>query len=147
MCEIPVSNNYFLSAYFRGKYKNENELPLYLKSQNYEHIKTNIDRIQLITADTKYWLETMPHSSIDGFCLSNICELMSEEDTKKLFTEVVRTARPAAKICFRNLMIPREVPEDLVQIVKNESMSKSLLANDRSFVYSKIAAYHVIKEG
>ena len=147
LCEIPVKNNYFLSAYFRGRYKNEDELPLYLKPQNYEHIKRNIDRIELVTADTKYWLETMPHSTIDGFCLSNICELMSEEDTRKLFTEVVRTARPGAKICFRNLMVAREVPEDLIQVKKNETLSKSLLANDRSFVYSKIAAYDVIKQG
>ena len=87
----------------------------------------------------------MPAESIDGFCLSNICELMSEEDTKKLFTEVVRTARQGAKVSFRNLMIPREVPADIFQIKKNESMSRSLLANDRSFVYSKVAAYDVVK--
>ena len=145
LCDIPVKNNYFLSVYFTGRYKNENELPLYLQPRHYDHLKRNIDRIQLITADTKYWLETMAETSIDGFCLSNICELMSEEDTKKLFTEVVRTARPGAKICFRNLMIPREVPNDLIEIKKNESMSNTLLANDRSFVYSKVAAYDVIK--
>jgi len=145
LCEIPVKNNYFLSVYFTGKYKNEEELPLYLQPQHYEHIKRIINRIEIITADTKYWLETMPVESIDGFCLSNICELMSEADTKKLFTEVVRTARPGAKICFRNLMIPREVPIDLIQIKKNETLSNTLLAMDRSFVYSKVAAYDVVK--
>ncbi len=145
LCEIPVKNNYFLSVYFTGKYKNEEELPLYLQRQHYGHIKRNINRIQIITADTKYWLETMPAESIDGFCLSNICELMSEADTKKLFTEVVRTARPGAKICFRNLMILREVPIDLLQIKKNETLSNTLLAMDRSFVYSKVAAYDVVK--
>ncbi len=86
----------------------------------------------------------MPAKSIDGFCLSNICELMSEADTKKLFNEVVRTARPGAKICFRNLMIPREVPDELKNIiVKNESLSAYLLANDRSFVYSKVSTYEL----
>ena len=145
LCDIPVKNNYFLSVYFTGGYKNENELPLYLQPQHYDHLKRNIDRIHLATADTKYWLKTMPDTSIDGFCLSNICELMSEEDTKTLFTEVVRTAKPGAKISFRNLMIPREVPNDLTDIKKNENMSSTLLANDRSFVYSKVAAYDVIK--
>lgn len=145
LCDIPVRNNYFLSVYLTGKYSNESGLPLYLLSQHYEHIKSNVDRIKLITADTKYWLESMPGSIIDGFCLSNICELMSEEDTKKLFTEVIRTARPGAKICFRNLMIPREIPNDLVEVKKNESLSNELLAKDRSFVYSKVAAYDIVK--
>jgi S-adenosylmethionine-diacylglycerol 3-amino-3-carboxypropyl transferase len=144
LCDIPVKNNYFLSIYLTGKYAGEGELPLYLQPQHYEHIKRNIDRVKVITADTKYWLESMPASIIDGFCLSNICELMSEEDTKKLFTEVIRTARPGAKVCFRNLMIPREVPGDLQKIiVKNESLSSDLLAADRSFVYSRVAAYEL----
>ncbi|MDB5223492.1 MAG: hypothetical protein JWN83_2159 [Chitinophagaceae bacterium] len=147
LCDIPVKSNYFLSAYFTGKYNSENEVPLYLKAENYEKIKRNINKIEVITADTKYWLEKMPCSCIDGFCLSNICELMSEEDTKKLFTEVARTAKPGAKICFRNLMIPREIPEELQNIIsKNKCVSENLLATDRSFVYSKVAAYDVIKK-
>lgn len=145
LSNIPVKTNYFLSAYFLGKYKSEDEIPLYLKPENYEHIKRNISKVQIITADTKYWLETMPGASIDGFCLSNICELMSEDDTRKLFTEVIRTAKPCAKICFRNLMIPREVPGNLPAIKKDEILSNSLLDNDRSFVYSKVAAYNIIK--
>ena len=146
LCNIPVRNNYFLSAYFLGKYKNWDGMPSYLKPEHYEHIKRNIHKLEVITADTKYWLESMPADSIDGFSLSNICELMSEDDTRKLFTEVIRTARTGAKICFRNLMIPREVPEDLREsIVKNKILSDTLLAKDRSFVYSKVAAYDVVK--
>ena len=144
LCNIPVKNNYFLSAYFLGKYKNQDEMPSYLKPDHYEHIKKNIGRLEVITADTKYWLENMPAGSIDGFCLSNICELMSEDDTRKLFTEVIRTAKPSAKICFRNLMIPREVPADMTRVRKNVDLSNSLLANDRSFVYSKVAAYDIV---
>ena len=86
----------------------------------------------------------MPAGSIDVFCLSNICELMNETDTKLLFSEVARTARPGGRICFRNLMIPRDVPDELRKnIVKNEALSAELLAGDRSFVYSKVAAYEI----
>ena len=42
-------------------------------------------------------------------------------------------------------MIPREVPVDLIEVKKNENLSQFLLANDRSFVYSKVAAYDVSK--
>ncbi len=71
---------------------------------------------------------------------------MDDGDTHKLFSEVIRTAKPGAKIIFRNLMIPREVPADLQSvIVKDEALSKQLQFEDRSFVYGKVAAYNVQK--
>ena len=90
----------------------------------------------------------MPDKTIDCFALSNICELMSEQETHSLFTAVDRTAKDGARIIFRNLMIPREVPGDLqASIKKDQSLSKKLYENDRSFVYGKVAAYIVQKNG
>ena len=86
----------------------------------------------------------MPQQSLDCFALSNICELMSEKDTKQLFTAVSKTARDGARIIFRNLMIPREPPTELEdQIVKDETLSRKIYENDRSFVYGKVMAYSV----
>ncbi len=143
---IPVKGNYFLSLYLLGKYSNVNEVPAYLKKENFELIKSRIDRIKIITAEAQDWLDSMPADSIDCFALSNICELMSEKDTTRLFTAVHRTARKSARVIFRNLMIPREVP-DLLQeyIVKDEQLSRNIYENDRSFVYGKVAAYVVHK--
>lgn len=71
---------------------------------------------------------------------------MDDNDTGKLFTEVARTARAGARIVFRNLMVPREVPEGLRGcIVKDEAESMRLRNGDRSFVYSKTAVYEVKK--
>ncbi len=143
---IPIKGNYFLSLYLLGKYSNENEVPTYLKREHYATIKSRVDRINIITADAQSWIDTMPNDSINCFSLSNICELMSEKDTNRLFTAVHRTARKDAKIIFRNLMIPREVPDTLkYQIVKNEILSKFIYDNDRSFVYGKVAAYELEK--
>ena len=56
------------------------------------------------------------------------------------------SAKPGARIIFRNLMIPREVPADLQdKIKKDESLSKQIQFEDRSFVYGKVAAYSVLK--
>jgi hypothetical protein len=49
-----------------------------------------------------------------------------------------------ARICFRNLIVPRGVPESLShQIELQEELSRELLAQDRSFVYSRVQAYVV----
>lgn len=143
---IPIKGNYFLSLYLKGKYANDLEVPAYLKKENFEIIKSRVDRIKITTADAQSWIDAMPEGSIDCFALSNICELMSISDTNRLFNGVLRTAKDGARIIFRNLMIPREVPDELFpRIQKNDELSKQIFAHDRSFVYGKVAAYRINK--
>jgi S-adenosylmethionine-diacylglycerol 3-amino-3-carboxypropyl transferase len=143
---IPIKNNYFVSLYLLGKYRNDLEVPAYFKKENYEIIKSRVHRIKIITAGAQSWIDTMPAESIDCFALSNICELMSEKDTSRLFMAVYQTARVGGRVIFRNLMIPREVPEVLKdRIVKDEPLSRYIFENDRSFVYGKVAAYVINK--
>ena len=144
--DIPIKGNYFVALYLLGKYRNSNELPAYLKKENYAMIKSRLDRIRIITSEAQNWIDAMPGESINCFALSNICELMSERDTLRLFEGVHRTARRDATVIFRNLMIPRDVPESLKdRIVKDEGLSKQLYDSDRSFVYGKVAAYLIAK--
>jgi len=146
MKDIPVQSNYFLQLYFLGHYADNENIPEYLKQENYASIEKNIQKVCPVSADSKYWLEQQPANMFNAFALSNICELMDDKDTHKLFSEVIRTAKPGARIIFRNLMIPREVPEDQQNcIIKNEELSKELQQQDRSFVYGKVAAYTVNK--
>lgn len=144
--DLPIKGNYFLSLYLLGKYSSVDEVPDYLKKEHFETIKSRIDRIKILTSDAQGWINTMEDQSIDCFALSNICELMSEDETERLFSAVKRTARNNARVIFRNLMIPREVPEKFRDnIVKNEPLSKDIYNNDRSFVYGKVAAYTIVR--
>jgi hypothetical protein len=44
---------------------------------------------EIVTADAKGWLIGRPAASIDAFSLSNICELMSLEETALTFEELL----------------------------------------------------------
>ncbi len=146
MKDIPVNTNYFIALYFLGHYLDDVHIPEYLKPENFLIIKNNIDKIHPVSADSKYWLLQQPAEMFDAFALSNICELMDDTDTHKLFSEVIRTAKPGARMIFRNLMIAREVPDDLRSaIIKDEQVSKQIQFEDRSFVYGKVAAYNINK--
>jgi len=143
---IPIDSNYFLQLYLMGEYRTLLEAPRYLQIEHYEMIKSRVNRIHIVTDDAKKWLMSMPEFSIDCFSLSNICELMSLEDSGILFNEVFRSSRNGGRICFRNLMIPREVPNKLQdKIIIDKELSKELMELDRSFVYSKVAAYKIAK--
>ena len=141
--DIPINGNYFLAMYLLGRYRNPTEMPLYLQEMHYATLREHLDRLQVFTDGATTFLEGIPDNSIDCFSLSNICELMSEPETQRLFNEVARTAAPGAKICFRNLIIPRNAPPGVIK--ENESLSAELLLADRSFIYSKVMAYHVVK--
>jgi len=144
--DIPIKGNYFLHLYLKGRYKSLEEVPDYLKQENFQIIKQRLERIQIHSDDAKKWLASMPDNTFECLSLSNICELMNLDDTRKLFQEVLRTAKPDARICFRNLILPREVPETLQEALqKNERLSEEMMNTDRSFVYSKVAAYQVKK--
>ncbi len=142
--DVPVHGNYFLHVYLNGRYRSLQEVPGYLRKENYETIRGRLDRIHILTADAKKWLGEQPSGSIDRFALSNICELMNQEDTAVTFEEVARTARKSARMSFRNLMIPRTVPVHLESIIKRDAdLSARLLSEDRSFVYSRVDALYL----
>ena len=144
MTELPIEGNYFLSQYLLGRYQTEMEIPDYLRLENFKTIQSRLDKIQIVTADVKKWLASREPTSIDCLSLSNICELMSIEETATTFEEVSRTARKGAWICFRNLMIPRTVPDSLSnQIERDAALSSQLHLNDQSFVYSRVDALRV----
>jgi S-adenosylmethionine-diacylglycerol 3-amino-3-carboxypropyl transferase len=142
--EIPIASNYFLAQYLLGRYVTPDAVPDFLRSGNLPVIRERLDRIEIVTADAKGWLIGRPVASIDAFSLSNICELMSLEETALTFEEVARTARDGARLCFRNLIVPRKVQGSLASKIRlREDCSRQLLEQDRSFVYSRVQAYIV----
>jgi S-adenosylmethionine-diacylglycerol 3-amino-3-carboxypropyl transferase len=142
--EIPIATNYFIAQYLLGRYTDPNAVPAWLRKENLPMIRERLDRVEIITADLKIWLSARPEASLQAFSLSNICELMNLGDTARTFEQVARTAQPGARVCFRNLMIPREVPEALKSKIRlQEDTSRLLLARDRSFAYSRVRAYVV----
>jgi len=140
MCDLPIASNYFLAQYLLGRYLSPDAMPEYLKPASLPIVRERLDRIEIITADAKQWLAEKPEASIDAFSLSNICELMNADDTYATFAQVARTARAGARIVFRNLMVPREVPAELATRIR---LRTELRQQDRSFVYSKVNAYEI----
>ncbi|MGB2663437.1 MAG: DUF3419 family protein [Candidatus Acidiferrum sp.] len=144
ICEMPIESNYFLAQYLLTRYWSEEAVPAFLLRENLPVVRERLDRIELVTSPAQEWLGRQPDDSIDCFSLSNICELMSPDETDRCFAEVARTARPGARICFRNLIVPRGVPESLQsEIELQEELSLDLIARDRSFVYSRVRAFVV----
>ncbi len=142
MVELPVHDNYFLAQYVRGRYLGEDRLPEYLRAENFEPIRARIGRLEMRVGDVRDIFDALPAGSFDGICLTNVFELMSEQETATVVPRVARALRPGGRMTLRNLMIPRSVPPDLWPLLApDDECARRLHAADRSFVYRSFQVY------
>ena len=112
-------------------------LPEYLKEENYELIKNNLHKIELIHGDFK---EVINKHQYDFLNLSDIFEYMSEDETLKLENIIANQTTQGAKIVFWNMMVPRKFnTNSFKQLESSEAFKK-----ERPFFYQKLYWYEKI---
>jgi S-adenosylmethionine-diacylglycerol 3-amino-3-carboxypropyl transferase len=142
LTELSVRDNPFLAQYTRGAYLDEEHLPDYLREENFDLLRTRLDRLVVEQNDVRSLVECYGPSAFDGICLSNVFELMSEAETQDVLQKLAPCLVPGGRMTLRNLMIPRAVQGDLAsQLVLDEPLSRALLLKDRSFVYRSFQVY------
>ncbi len=147
LTELPIKENYFLTLILLGHYLDEDYLPVYLKRENFETIKKNIDMIEIVTGDCLKYFESLPESTISKFNFTNIFEWISPEDFELLLIETYRAAKNNAVITYRNLLVPRKHPSSLDSEFKSsEKLAEKLHKKDLSFIYNNYVVEHIIKE-
>jgi S-adenosylmethionine-diacylglycerol 3-amino-3-carboxypropyl transferase len=143
--QLPVRENYFLAYILLGNYINDN-LPVYLKRENYELISQRVDRIQIVTSGCMEYLSSLPPSSISKFNFTNIFEWISLEEFMLLLLETIRTAKDGAILTYRNHLVTRNRPESIAdQIIPDTQLSSRLHEMDRSFIYKAYVVEHINK--
>ncbi|HET7458716.1 MAG TPA: DUF3419 family protein [Gemmatimonadaceae bacterium] len=140
LTELPVRDNYFLHQMLTGHYPEDAQArPPYLSATGAPVVAESLDRLTLVDGDYAEWLRRLTPRSVDGFALSNICEWLTAEQTDALFREIVRTAAPGARLCFRNFVGWTELPAwCAAHFVEDRRLGAALSARDRSVVQPRI---------
>jgi len=148
LTELPVRGNYFLHQMLTGHYPEseaDDGRPPYLSAQGAAAAGAAVERLTLVDGGYVEWLHRCPDGSVDCFALSNICEWMLPDEVEELFGEVVRTAAPGARLCFRNFVGWTEVPARYAsRVVEDHAASASLSRRDRSIVQPRIVVCRVL---
>jgi S-adenosylmethionine-diacylglycerol 3-amino-3-carboxypropyl transferase len=143
--ELPARENYFLAYILSGNYFNDN-LPVYLKKENYEFIRDRVNRIKLVTSGCLEYLRSLPGNTISKFNFTNIFEWMSIEEFTILLLETLRSAKDGAVITYRNHLVTRNRPEMFAdQIIPDMKLSLELRKRDRSFIYKAYVVERIKK--
>ncbi|KAF9936410.1 hypothetical protein BGZ67_002406 [Mortierella alpina] len=144
---IPIWDNYYAEYVFTGQQSGNNGLPDYLVKENYDIIRSRIDRVKLVRADVLKYLESEESGQFDGYNLSDIFEWMSEDLFKSFLTAIHRKGTKDARICYWNLFVPRERPEDLKHLIRSEvELADAATAKDRTYFYRRFVIETILKE-
>ncbi|KAF8937976.1 hypothetical protein EDD21DRAFT_441067 [Dissophora ornata] len=144
---IPIWDNYYAEYVFTGQQSGNNGLPDYLVKENYETIRSRVDRVKLVRADVLKYLESEESGHFDGYNLSDIFEWMGEDLYKTFLTAIHNKGTKDARICYWNLFVPRERPEELKHLIRSEvELADAATAKDRTYFYRRFVIETILKE-
>ena len=116
----------------------DDALPFYLRKENYNRIRDNLDRITLLEGD----LTTIKNLEIDFFNLSDIFEYMSEKDFKKNIQIIAELGNKGARIAYWNMQNKRYI--DNKQFKFLDQLSKNLFTENQSWFYRDFCIYEKV---
>jgi S-adenosylmethionine-diacylglycerol 3-amino-3-carboxypropyl transferase len=128
---MPVADNYFLHYLLAGRYPSgrASGLPPYLAADG-----VRADDLTIADGAVTDWLRAQPDGSVHGFALSNIVEWLPPSEVDPLWSEVVRTAAPGARLCYRNLLGWTTVPARWQDRIVERPESQAMFDRDRSTI-------------
>ncbi|MBN1273881.1 MAG: DUF3419 family protein [Candidatus Aminicenantes bacterium] len=143
---LPMKKNYFLSYILRGNYTSPDDVPPYLKRENYSAVRSRLNRVRMVTSSCEEFFSSIPENSISKFNFSNIFEWMSDKEFENLLFEILRVADSNAVMTYRNLLVHREHPSPLNGYIQSQrELAQELHSQDLSFIYNNYVIEKIIK--
>ncbi len=130
-----IRHNPILNLVFLGKVLPE-AYPTYLRKEGVDEIKGRLNTIEIVHNNIIDFLEKQPEKSIDCFSLSDVASYMSSANFNRLLKAMIRSAKPNARFCIRELMSQHPIDLEIEsKIQRNRELEEKLKAIDHCFVY------------
>jgi S-adenosylmethionine-diacylglycerol 3-amino-3-carboxypropyl transferase len=150
-CGFPLDDNYFAWQAFGRRYDHEGRkaLPDYLKAENYDTIRSMVDRVETHVASLADQLRTEAPGSLNGFILLDSQDWMPPHVIEELWREIARVGGPAARVIFRTAgekspVDPALPPDLLARFRYQEQRCRELHLEDRSAIYGMFHLYEMV---
>ena len=130
--------NHLLQLVFFARYVYEPAMPIYLQAEHYERIRQALatTRITPVTAPITAALATVADGSFDAYSIADVSSYLSEADFGALMDQIMRTARPSARLCSRGIFVHRPLPgEYAAHIHRDPDLEKRLSLDDHAMMH------------
>jgi S-adenosylmethionine-diacylglycerol 3-amino-3-carboxypropyl transferase len=139
---LPTESNPYLQFIVRGNF--QDALPFYLREENFEAIRGNLDRLVLFDGSVDEAIRAHPEIAFDGFNLSDIFEYVSHEEYLTGLDRIVRSARDRARLVYWNMLADRKSPPDFRDRLEPfDDLAKELHLQDKAFFYKALVIEQV----
>lgn len=140
---LDPTHNPYLQWILLGKYNAA--LPYAFRPQHYQTIRRNLHKLEWHTVALEEYLAAARPKQFNGFNLSNIFEYMNISAYHSALEQMVRVARPNARLVYWNLLAPRRRPTHMAdQLLAHDSLALTLHRQDRAFFYSALIIEQVL---
>ena len=147
-CQFPIEDNYFAWQAFNRGYDRENRraVPRYLKEENYESLKANVDKARVIHSTITEFLDSQKPQSLDCFVFLDAQDWMNDEQLNGLWSAVLRAANEGARVVFRTAgeespLTNSLTKENLSPWCYDSSLAHPRNEKDRSSIYGGFHTY------
>ncbi|MFA7338682.1 MAG: DUF3419 family protein [Candidatus Obscuribacterales bacterium] len=135
LTEGDPSTNHYLRYILTGEFGQV--LPHYLRRENFEIIRSNLDKITLVEGSLQSILEKLPHSSVDAFNLSDVFEYMTEGNCQTLGHSISRVANNGARVVYWNMAVDRLANQYDNNLCASLRFNQNLAATSTTFFYRR----------
>ena len=132
-----LRTNHFANLLFYGEYKSDCILPLHLREENFESIKKQAHKIEIITDSLLNVLDNKQLTkSITSYSLSDFSSYADIEMYHEIWTKIIQHSANGTKFCERFFLVKRQ-PEIIHQQIKRDYLlEKQLSDQDLTAIYT-----------
>ena len=127
--------NHYANLIFQGFYGKDCVLPHHLRQENYQLIKENISRIEIVTNSLSDYLLTQKNH-FTAFSLSDFSSYAPKDVYRSIWESVIFSATSNAKFCERQFLVKRSPEQYFPQINRNKALEQLLDSSDEAAIYT-----------
>lgn len=147
-CDFDLRDNYFAWQAFGRRYATNMSAPLppYLQRDSFAKLRKRASDVEVVHASFTEYLAAQPAASLDSYVLLDAQDWMTDSQLGALWSEILRTAKPGARVIFRTAgeetILPGRVPDTILsRFTYDRERCRELTAKDRSSIYGGFHLY------
>ncbi|MBY0612291.1 MAG: DUF3419 family protein [Beijerinckiaceae bacterium] len=147
-CGFNFADNYFAWQAFGRSYKADGSgpVPPYLEKRHFETVRANAGKIDIRHVNFIEFLKEQPNGSIGCYVLLDAQDWMVDDILNRLWSEIMRTAKPGARVIFRtagdDTILPGRVSNAILDRWDYDAeRCREMTLRDRSSIYGGFHLY------
>ncbi len=133
--QTDLKTNHYANLIFQGFYGKDCILPHHLRPENYELIKANVSKIEIVTDSLTDYLLTQKNK-ITAFSLSDFSSYAPKDIYEAIWKNVIAASAPNARFCERQFLVKRNPEKLFEEIKRNSALEAQLNKTDESAIYT-----------